>query len=76
MGFKPGRHSKFFKSILKASDVEEIKDILIVTKKLSDLYALLVIIRNVLKGQIPMSKVDLEKLRSDHKLFKLARLTW
>lgn len=74
--FKPGKHAKFFKTILKADDVEDVKDILIVTKNVTDLYGILMVIRLVLKGKIPMSKSDLELLRSDQKLFKLARLTW
>lgn len=74
--FKTENHSNFFKSILRANDVEEVKDIIIESRKLTDLYAILMVIRLVLKGKIPMSKADLEELRSNKELFKLARLTW
>ena len=74
--FKTENHSNFFKTILRANDVEEVKDIIIESRKLTDLYAILMVIRLVLKGKIPMSKADLEELRSNKELFKLARLTW
>lgn len=73
--FKIQKHASFFKTILSQSNDDDIEEI-IADAEVKDLYAILLVIREVLSGKIPISTEDLEKLKNKNKLFKFARQTW
>ena len=75
--FKIEKHVIFFKRILKANERsgERLCDILM-HASVKDLYATLLVIKSVLKGEIPMPRAEYNKLISNKKLFRLARQTW
>ena len=75
MTHNPKKHAKFFKSILKANDNSSIREIL-QDATLKNLYAIMLVIRSVLRGEIVVSKAEVRDLNEHKKLLKLARLTW
>ena len=72
--FQIKKNSKFFKSILSTNRERDI-NFIISSAKLTDLYATLMVIREVLMGKIPIKPEEFEKLKRKNKLFKLARYT-
>lgn len=73
--FNPKRHAKFFRTLVKASDAKIMKDA-IDNASLRELYATLLVIRLVLRGDILVSKADKESLYAKKRQFRLARVTW
>lgn len=73
--FNVKKHAKFFKSILSSKSLYEIEE-KISGGSVKNLYALLLVIREVLTGKIPISDIEYDKLKSMPKLFKTARYCW
>lgn len=69
------KHAKFFKRVLKAKSENNIRDI-ISNAPLKDLYATLLVIRHVLKGEIVMTKAGYEELKSKKTQLNIARYSW
>ena len=73
--FNVKKHSNFFKSILRTRSLSQIENILLYGN-LKNLYSILLVIREVLTGKIPISDGEFDKLKSFPKLFRTARYSW